>query len=583
MSDVKIKDGLRVATSLIVGDNSITPSEKFEVIGTENDYLTPKIIQTTNNQVWLEIESSDNKWLRIGQSDFDQNFTFFNTDKDLYVFYVQNTPILEIYNTGQIRFNQYTSDSAFSGTEVGLLGFDNSGNIVTVSTTSGGGTIDGSGTANYIARWDDSDTLTDSLILENATTKVVTVESNLVIETPDSGAGSVNPSVIIYNDDEAKLIISQTDSAGFKTASIHLKHDYTDGDQLSFAEGYTLESRTSSIFPNPADFRIDYTGGNTYFQIFSDGQIKFNEYIGSTFDASPEKVLGLDASGNIITFDQQVGGGGGSASPQYLRVSLPDAYLTGGATPMDFDIMNVQDLTPPTQDEIQGTAISYSGGTFTVNADGLYTINVNAEFQSLVTQRPMPTVFFRVNGTDVAGKGMCYVRQIANADEGTVNFSRTIPLFSGDQVTVHVYNEGATSPTEVCTSNEFMIEMFSSIATTDSTPTLDEVLDAGSVVVGSATIVATGLLSLSSSSAITMSGTSANLTANTGNAAISAPSGDVSFNAGTDKRVRINSVFRLDSQTADPTSPTPQAGDMYFNTSTSKFRGYNGTSWVDLG
>ena len=268
---------------------------------------------------------------------------------------------------------------------------------------------------------------------------------------------------------------------------------------------------------------------------------------------------------------------------QTLRVSLPDAFLTGGASQMDFDIMNVQDVTPPTQDEIQGTAISYSGGTFTVNADGLYTINVNAEFQSLVTQRPMPTVFFRVNGVDVAGKGMCYVRQIANADEGTVNFSRTIPLFDGDQVTVHVYNEGATSPTEVCTSNEFMIEMFSSIATTDSTPTLGEVLDAGSVVVGSATIVTTGLLSLSSSSAVTMSGTSANLTANTGNAAISAPSGDVSFNAGSDKRVRINSVFKLDSQTADPTSPTPQAGDMYFNTSTSKFRGYNGTSWVDLG
>jgi hypothetical protein len=35
-------------------------------------------------------------------------------------------------------------------------------------TPSGGGTIDGSGTANYIAKWSDSDTLTDSVIYESS-------------------------------------------------------------------------------------------------------------------------------------------------------------------------------------------------------------------------------------------------------------------------------------------------------------------------------------------------------------------------------------------------------------------------------
>jgi hypothetical protein len=40
------------------------------------------------------------------------------------------------------------------------------------------------------------------------------------------------------------------------------------------------------------------------------GQLKLDNYTGSTFDASPTKSLGVDASGNVITF---TGGGGGSS------------------------------------------------------------------------------------------------------------------------------------------------------------------------------------------------------------------------------------------------------------------------------
>jgi hypothetical protein len=47
------------------------------------------------------------------------------------------------------------------------------------------------------------------------------------------------------------------------------------------------------------------------------------------------------------------------------------------------------------------------------------------------------------------------------------------------------------------------------------------------------------------------------------------------------KRVIAEELIVVDNQTADPTGVS--AGSIYFNTTTNKFRGYNGTAWVDLG
>lgn len=47
------------------------------------------------------------------------------------------------------------------------------------------------------------------------------------------------------------------------------------------------------------------------------------------------------------------------------------------------------------------------------------------------------------------------------------------------------------------------------------------------------------------------------------------------------KRVIAEELIVVDNQTADPTGAP--AGSIYFNTTTNKFRGYNGTAWVDLG
>lgn len=63
---------------------------------------------------------------------------------------------------GQVQFEEYGS-GAFSGTATKTLAVDVDGNIIETP----GVTVDGSGTANYITKWLDQDTITDSIIYED--------------------------------------------------------------------------------------------------------------------------------------------------------------------------------------------------------------------------------------------------------------------------------------------------------------------------------------------------------------------------------------------------------------------------------
>ena len=72
---------------------------------------------------------------------------------------------MSLLRTGQIRFNQYGSGS-FTGTVAYNLAVDSSGNIIETA----GGVVDGSGTANYVSKWSDANTVTNSIIRDDGTT-----------------------------------------------------------------------------------------------------------------------------------------------------------------------------------------------------------------------------------------------------------------------------------------------------------------------------------------------------------------------------------------------------------------------------
>ena len=78
----------------------------------------------------------------------------------------QNTPVnaLTIKPSGLTQLNQYGSGS-FTGTVAYNLAVDSSGNVIETA----GGVVDGSGTANYVSKWSDANTLTDSQLFDNGT------------------------------------------------------------------------------------------------------------------------------------------------------------------------------------------------------------------------------------------------------------------------------------------------------------------------------------------------------------------------------------------------------------------------------
>ena len=90
-------------------------------------------------------------------------------------FATNNVERMRIASNGAIQFNAYGSGT-FTGTVAYNLAVDSSGNVIETA----GGVVDGSGTANYIPKWQDANTLTNSVIYETS--------SNIGIGTTTPGA-----------------------------------------------------------------------------------------------------------------------------------------------------------------------------------------------------------------------------------------------------------------------------------------------------------------------------------------------------------------------------------------------------------
>ena len=123
---------------------------------------------------------------------------------------------MKISSAGAIQFNTYGSGT-HTGTSAYKLSVDSSGNII--ETSIGAGAVDGSGTANTIARWTDSDTIGDSLI---------TVPSNTSVKINASGADAVRSLRIDGTNGSSEIagFILENDGAN---AKVNLKYNIGNG------------------------------------------------------------------------------------------------------------------------------------------------------------------------------------------------------------------------------------------------------------------------------------------------------------------------------------------------------------------
>jgi hypothetical protein len=73
---------------------------------------------------------------------------------------------MRISSAGALKLNAYGSGSN-TGTATQRLAVDASGNVIEIPI--GSGPVDGNGTANYVTKWSDADTITNSIIYDNGT------------------------------------------------------------------------------------------------------------------------------------------------------------------------------------------------------------------------------------------------------------------------------------------------------------------------------------------------------------------------------------------------------------------------------
>jgi len=160
---------MRITSSGNVGIGTTNPSEKLEVAG--------------NARITGDVTLSNGNALRWTSDDVRIEGT---TAGDNIKFYVANTEILQLAQsgtlatvTGNLRVTgAYYDSNNLPGTSGQVLSSTATGtDWVSLSEISG---VDGTGTTNYVAKWSDTDTITDSVIYDNG--------ANVGIGTSSPGA-----------------------------------------------------------------------------------------------------------------------------------------------------------------------------------------------------------------------------------------------------------------------------------------------------------------------------------------------------------------------------------------------------------
>jgi len=123
-----------------------------------------------------------------------------------------NVERLRIKSNGSVLLSSYGNNN-FTGTAAYALAVDSSGNVI--ETAVQGSPTGGSGTGNYLAKWETSSTLTDSPIYDNG--------GNI-------GIGTASPSHLLnLNSTDSNLVAltidnSNTDDSGAETSEIRFRH-----------------------------------------------------------------------------------------------------------------------------------------------------------------------------------------------------------------------------------------------------------------------------------------------------------------------------------------------------------------------
>ena len=160
------------------------------------------------------------------------------------------------------------------------------------SVSTGGGTIDGSGTAGRLAKWSDSDTLTSSGIADASNAVAITINGNEEVGiggSPFSTLDVYGNTVMRAND--GNLTLRSLDT-GTKAPNIRFNISGTDVSDLA------LHNNTTGIATNTLVYSV---GGSAKVNFFSDGNVSNVGHTTSTkFRDASDTTYYLDPNSNSV-------------------------------------------------------------------------------------------------------------------------------------------------------------------------------------------------------------------------------------------------------------------------------------------
>jgi hypothetical protein len=226
--------------------------------------------------------------------------------KDGLSFATNGAPIgterMRIATTGAVRFNAYGSGS-FTGTVAYNLAVDASGNIIETA----GGVVDGSGTTNYVPKWSDPNTLTNSMITDDGTTVTVNGVSTVYFKVK----ASTNSGIDLLQDTAGTGYLWNRDNAAIQFGTNNTERMRLDASgNLGLGTSSPLSDASTKIFTiydasQPRIQLLNSTSGTSLTDGVSLATVGLDFYINNRengnvlfFNNGAERMR-LDASGNL--------------------------------------------------------------------------------------------------------------------------------------------------------------------------------------------------------------------------------------------------------------------------------------------
>ena len=199
--------------------------------------------------------------------------------------------------TGQLNLGDYGSGT-YTGTATYRLAVDSSGDVIEIPI--GDGAVDGSGTANYVTKWSDTDTITDSVIYDDGTNVGIgTTSPNALLEI-DKGSEGEYLRVGGDNANNARsLRFTSSTSSSASVGALHTIKANSVGGEIAFANGngnimYLDVDRNVGIGTDSPSYLLHLEDSNGADLALSNSSALSNgDYLG--------RIYGLDNSGNFFT------------------------------------------------------------------------------------------------------------------------------------------------------------------------------------------------------------------------------------------------------------------------------------------